>query len=62
MFTCQTRSYKFGAVPQIGAGVAALASEADHEALPLIFSAAKVMFGHTEPAAGATGICSAMLR
>ena len=46
---------------QVGAGVAALASQAEGRA-PLVFSAAKVAFGHTEPAAGAAGLCSAMLR
>ena len=38
-----------------------MVSQGDSRA-PLVFSAAKVAFGHTEPAAGAAGLCSAMLR
>ena len=46
---------------QVGAGIAALASQTDGRA-PLVFSAVKTAFGHTEPAAGAAGLCGAMLR
>ncbi len=51
-----------GMLPQVGAAVAALACEPTLGAAPLVFCATKVALGHTEPAAGAAGICSAMLR